>query len=384
MNICVISPSYPTQGKHSFPFVENLCNTWANLGHNVTVITPVRKLNRLLKRGVPIPYKQNSYQAEVGSVMVYTPEYYTIGNTPIISERFNFWSIRRCIKKTIEEIDNPIDVVYAHFWRCGLYVFDVAKKHNLPLFVATGESQIKTPEVKHSYLRDFSNYVKGVICVSTKNKKESLRLGLTQEEKCIILPNAIDSNYFHLKDKRELRNKLGFDESSFIVAFVGYFIKRKGPKRVSDAIDMLNNDKIKSIFIGTSANQEPELPGGNSIVFQGVLPHEKISDYLNCADVFVLPTLHEGCCNAIIEAMSCGLPIISSDREFNYDVLNESNSILVDPEDIQQISKAINCIYLDKEIRESLSKGALKKAESLDIIGRAKSIVNFIKEKEIK
>ncbi len=66
-----------------------------------------------------------------------------------------------------------------------------------------------------------------------------------------------------------------------------------------------------------------------------------IPNYICASDVFVLPTTAEGCCNAIIEAMGCGLPIVSSDRAFNYDILNEENSILVDPESVDEIDNAI-------------------------------------------
>lgn len=378
MKICVVSPSYPTQGPNKYPFVENLCNAWADMGHQITVITPVRKLNRLAKGSEKYEYKQVSYQSEKGSVTVLTPEYITIGKFPLIGERFNNCSIRRCIEKTIRKNNIQTDVFYAHFWRCGLYVYESARRRQVPLYVATGESQIKIPTITDSYKREFASYVKGVISVSTKNKNESINLELTVDEKCIVLPNAINAAVFHQMDKKVLRTKFGFPEDAFIVAFVGYFIHRKGPKRVCEAIEQLHNPNIKTIFIGSSANQVPEEPYGDSIIFKGVLSHEKIAEYLNCADVFVLPTLHEGCCNAIIEAMACGLPIISSDREFNYDVLDESNSIMVDPKDVSQIAASINRLCKDEALRKRLSDGALVIAAELNITKRAEKIIRFL------
>ena len=113
------------------------------------------------------------------------------------------------------------------------------------------------------------------------------------------------------------------------------------------------------------------------MLFEGRLLHEQIPIYLNAADVFVLPTLKEGCCNAVVEAMACGLPIISSNLAFNWDVLDETNSIMIDPQNIQQIRDAIIKLRDDSVLRKRLAEGALRKAESLTIDQRAKEIMKF-------
>ena len=169
---------------------------------------------------------------------------------------------------------------------------------------------------------------------------------------------------------------MGFIETDFIVAYVGWFDERKGCERVSKAINSLDDD-IKSIFIG-SGHLKPMCKG---IIFQGSVPHDLIPKYLNSADVFVLPTLREGCCNAIIEALSCGLPIISSNLQFNWDVLDTQNALLIDPMNIDEIAKAISIIKNNKELRDSMHKAALQSAQKLTINNRTKSIVDFIKSR---
>ena len=97
--------------------------------------------------------------------------------------------------------------------------------------------------------------------------------------------------------------------------------------------------------------------------------------------MFVLPSLAEGCSNVIVEAMACGLPIVSSDLPFNYDILDSSNSILVNPMNVQEIADAIVKLKNDEPLRLTLSEGALKKTSDLTIEKRVTKILKFIRER---
>ena len=135
-------------------------------------------------------------------------------------------------------------------------------------------------------------------------------------------------------------------------------------------------DGVKLILIGNGEQS----PNSEKILYNGRIPHDKIVMYLNAADMFVLPTLAEGCCNAIVEAMACGLPVISSNLPFNDDILDESCSIRIDPNNIVELSDAIALLKNDAELKEKLSEGALSKAKGLTIEQRVGSILRFIND----
>ncbi len=250
----------------------------------------------------------------------------------------------------------------------------ISKEKNIPLYVASGESKIRVFDYySQKYVRQNINQIKGLICVSTKNLNESNSLGLlSHNPKTIIKPNSINPTEFYKGSKEEARRKLGFALEDKIAIFVGAFSERKGVLRVVEAVE--DNKKLKLILIG-SGDQKPE---SKNIIFSGRVPHNEIVTYLNASDVFVLPTLAEGCCNAIVEAMACGLPVISSKLEFNDDILDSNNSIKIKPQDVNEISVALKKIISDENLRYKLSKGAEETAKDLTIKKRVESIIKFM------
>ena len=98
--------------------------------------------------------------------------------------------------------------------------------------------------------------------------------------------------------------------------------------------------------------------------------------------MFVLPTLAEGCCNAIIEALACGLPIISSDLDFNYDILDESCAILVEPNDVEGIKKAILRVKNEIGLRRTLQRESIRLSTRLDLKNRCLDILNWMESRQ--
>lgn len=376
MNICVISSSYPNENGIGNTFVEQLVNAMTRLGHRCIVISPLNTFGNKLAS----EYKEHEVKIleEGQTVDVYRPRIWN-RNFPLLSISTSRFLAQRAIERTIRKYNLEFDVFYCHFFASGILAWHYAHKHGIPLFVATGESKIVQNLQKPCFSftwEKFKNDTKGVVCVSSKNMEECIERGYAAKEKCKVFPNGANLDLFKPLDRIKCRQQIGLKEDDFLLITVGEFSDRKGQNRIIKAVDILSDKTIKTCFIGAGET----IADRDYVFYKGKISHNDLPIYINAADVFVLPTLREGCCNAIVEALACGLPVVSSDRKFNYDILDESNSIMVDPEDVNQIAAAIKQLRDDEKKREFLSKGALEKSQSLSIKQRASNILSFIQE----
>lgn len=379
MHICIISPSYPVANATNYAFVEQLVNEFVRQGNRCTVITPYNTY-WTGKEQYPPEYEIKKIETKC-YVEVYRPRF-TNRNIPYLPVSTTYYFAQRVFEKTIKEHGFKFDCIYCHFFISANIAWHYAHKNKIPMFIATGESVIPHRFQKASFnftWKKFRKDVNGVICVSSKNLEECVKLHYAERNKCKVFPNAIDESLFKKMNKADCRAKLSIPNEIFIVAFVGWYSERKGGGRVSQAIDNIKENDVFSFFIGAKQTPNDIEPSCKNILYKGTLPHDEIPIYLNAADIFVLPTQHEGCCNAVIEAMACGLPVVSSNRAFNWDVLNSSNSIMIEPDNIDEISIAIKKLRDNKDFRTQLSIGALKTAERLTLSERASKILSFIK-----
>ena len=376
--ICIITNGYPTKEDPIYAFIQPLVREMADTGCSCTVIAPQSLSKRVMSRKKKRPYRWEDTTEHGNKVVVYQPTYVSFSNFRIcganISTILRDASIERCVRK---EKMSP-DVLYAHFWDCGIEAGKLSGICGAPVFVATGESKIRVQNYYSNKTIDrYLATIKGVIAVSTKNLEESEQLGLLRyAPRTSVLPNAIDPNEFYFIPQDEARKAVGFEENEKIAVFVGAFCHRKGVLRVVEAVE--KTDGVKLILIG-SGEQNPE---SDRILFSGKVPHGDIVKYLNAADVFVLPTLAEGCCNAIVEALACGLPVVSSNLPFNYDILDDTNSIMVNPESVTEISEALNTILSKEDLRDELASGAKKTGEKLSICHRCKAVLDMMETSE--
>lgn len=369
--LLVVSERYPTPGDPVFTFVDELLVQLDALGVEIQVVSP-RSETRTVVRGAARQAHVWRRETPRGGFWVRQPAYLTLGHMlPWLGRRL----YRRAVAREIRGMDFAPDACYAHFWRSALAAARALPK-GPKVFVGCGESALKT--VFAGEAKAMLPRIGGVVSVSGKNKADCQALYGVPEDMIQVLPNGVDGGTFHPlspQQRQAQRQRLGIGPEELAVIFVGWFNQRKGVKRVEAALQGLEG--VKALYIG-SGDMTPE---GDNIAFCGRVEHDQMPLYLGAADVFVLPTLAEGCCNAIVEAMACGLPVISSQGSFNDGLLHPQDSIRVDPQDVEAIRRAVTALRDDPARRLEMGRQALGFAQGLDVNQRARKIKAFIESR---
>ena len=379
--ICFILDSYPTKTTNGCVFAKHLICAIADLGFRCTVISPRILGRELLQPTERIPYAVEDHTARGSLIRVFRPYYLHLSSrkeTMGLSMDNHFRSAMGVIRR---EKLKP-DLVYGHFiYQCGLTAARVGERLGIPSYCACGENSLRLEQGSQPYAtglghHDWSGIIRklsGMVCVSGNNLRLLRETGFIDDTmKTGVFPNGVDENKFRILDRAACRRELGLPADAFIVAYTGTFSANKGVDRLSRALEDCEN--VYSLFMG----QGPLEPDCDRILHKGRVPNDRVAAYLNAADVFVLPTRGEGCCNAIVEALSCGLPVISSDLPFNDDILDRHNSIRIDVESVDEIRRSILKLYREPDLRQSLAQGARRTAENLNIKTRAKRILEFM------
>lgn len=151
------------------------------------------------------------------------------------------------------------------------------------------------------------------------------------------------------------------------ILFVGRLTNEKGILDLIKAIKLVKEKisvKLTAIGMGPLFEECQSLIEKmnlkNHIFLSGQLNQQEVWDELSNADLFVLPTYQEGFPVVILEAMACGLPIITTPVGGIPDFLTGKNTMFVEPKNISELSDAIITLCLNEKKRENMGKSNLE------------------------
>lgn len=177
-----------------------------------------------------------------------------------------------------------------------------------------------------------------IIAVSQEVRHSLVKDLGSDMDKIATISCGVDSAVFRpIKDKHELRKVLNLPKDKPLVLFVGSLSYRKGVDIICKCAELLPN--VNFVLVG-DGNLRTDLP---NCTFVGPKPHHELRLWMNACDVFLLPSRSEGLPVVILEACSCGLPVITAEVGGIPDMItNGENGFIVkshNPEEYAQIVK---------------------------------------------
>lgn len=227
---------------------------------------------------------------------------------------------------------------------------------------------------------------KSLICISQYVADEMLkdpRLGVAPE-KIRIMYNCIDTGIFSTEknDSLTIREKYGIAPDKKIVLFVGRLCKEKGIVELLQAIRKLDRKDTVVLVVGSNFYKSGLVSAyeeylhsliedmAERIFFTGYVDYWKIPDYYKTADLAVLPSMwDEPAGMTMVEAMACGMPLVTTVSGGIPEYVGEGNCLLVerDGDIVAHLAESIDDLLNDKEKAEAIGRKAADRAARYDL-----------------
>lgn len=158
-----------------------------------------------------------------------------------------------------------------------------------------------------------------------------------------ILPTGIHLGNFHRIERLEARYRLNIPQNDYVVLYVGHCIQQKGILEFAEALRIWDRSDVLGIVVGDG----PIQPIGPGLRYEGPRPYADIPLYLSAADVYVLPSHHEGLGQSAVEAGAIGVPVIGTETGGLADLLADGRGLLVPPKNAAALAQALSANRAD-------------------------------------
>jgi teichuronic acid biosynthesis glycosyltransferase TuaC len=291
-------------------------------------------------RRVDLSYKPPEFKAT----------YFEYPALPLVTRPFNGLTCAHLLKPYL--LASKPDLIL-NYWIYpeGFAAVQLGRKYGIPVVVGSIGSDILRPggPVSFRLMRYALRAATGVITVSEDLRQNAIKLGVAPEKVTTVL-NGCDRSIFYARNRDQARVELGIPQDAELLLYVGWISPTKGLVELVDAVATLapTHPRIKLALIGEGRftpdlQKQAEQAGiGDRLLFLGRKSSPEVAQWLAACDLFTLPSHSEGCPNAIVESISCGRPVVSTDVGGIPELLNESCGVMVPPHRTDKLTAALH------------------------------------------
>ena len=254
-----------------------------------------------------------------------------------------------------------LDVLSTHYYLDNLLLSRFCKKLNIPVI-------FRFPGIKYGSIRwkIMAKYAKSALYIANSMstaKRVKKWLGIDVDG--VVYP-GVDIHKFKPDVEPIIKN----DSDSFKILFVGRLEHGKGiPILLRATKELIRRGcKVKTYIVGDGMleneirQQIKGLKLEKYVKMVGAVSHNELCRYYVSCDVFCLPSLHEGFPIVNLEAMACGIPVISTKMDAILEqIIDEKEGLLFRKGDYKDLANKIEYLYYNEDVRKKLGKNARKK-----------------------
>lgn len=241
-------------------------------------------------------------------------------------------------------------------------------------------------------IRELAQKSSKIIADSENTKNDLLKIYELPAEKIKVIYPGLNHDFYRILDKtlpefEKLKTK--YDLPKNFIFYLGTIEPRKNIIGIIEAFNLAKarNPEHKDRHLVIAGNKgwkfknifttAAKSPYADQIHFIGYIPEEHKPYLYNLADLFIFPSFYEGFGLPVLEAQACGLPVITSINSSFLEVVANS-AYLVNPDNITEISRAINEILVNSELKQSLIDKGLLNSQRFSWQKCAEETLNYL------
>jgi len=206
------------------------------------------------------------------------------------------------------------------------------------------------------------------ISVADAMTTQAIAAGIGRPEQFVTAYSAIEEDDFlepiSEERKRDFRQKYEISKDSIVLVTIARLFMLKGHEYIIESAKQLSKrfEKCIWLFVGDGnladhfKQQVHQLGLAERIKFTGLLPPSQIPLAIQSSDILVHCSLREGLARTLPQAMLCGKPAVSFDVDGAREVVNENTGRLIEPKNVEQLTKACAELIKDQDLRMKLGE----------------------------
>ncbi len=232
-----------------------------------------------------------------------------------------------------------------------------------------------------------SNKVKAIHVSNNSEKEQMIKYLHIPKEKIFVIPYGVDHTLFKpSKSKGQTREQI---LQKFLIRNSQYLIHisesnwaRKNIFRIFEAFKKSKNSGLEHKLIIVGKNDDVVYKTAKSIPdvhVLGFVPEHDLIQLLQGADALINPSLHEGFGLPMLEAMACGIPVISSNSFCTPEIVEDAG-LFSNPKNIDDICANIQRLIKDENLRNELGSNGVKRAKNFSWKNTAEKLLDLYEQ----